>query len=168
MVEPENIPPPAREEIEKIGTADLVIGVLVDNPRLDGLMAAHAREAIARLDPRVRAVLIQSSAPAEPKPDDALRILPYPLLSFETSSESVQSFSANYHAVFAVAGNLNAHGCAVIASDLEHVTPDWIYRLTQPLIELDFDLVSPAYSHRKFEGLLTVRIVPPLTRSLIV
>jgi hypothetical protein len=68
--------------------------------------------------------------------------------------------------VFAVAGNLNAHGCAVIASDLEHVTPDWIYRLTQPLIELDFDLVTPVYSHRKFEGLLNSSIVAPLTRAL--
>jgi hypothetical protein len=128
---------------------------------------ANVREAVAKLDSRVRTVVVQSNAPAEPETADSnFRVLPYPLLSFEQSSESVLSFSSAYHSVFTVAGNLGARGCAVIASDLARVTPEWIYRLTQPLIELDFDLVTPAYTRRKFEGLLNSSIVAPLTRAL--
>ena len=46
------------------------------------------------------------------------------------------------------------------------VTPQWIYRLVQPVLELGFDLVAPRYTRHKMEGLLNRSILSPLHRAL--
>jgi hypothetical protein len=38
--------------------------------------------------------------------------------------------------------------------------------LIQPVLDLDFDLVTPCYDHHKFEGLINSSIIAPLTRAL--
>jgi hypothetical protein len=67
---------------------------------------------------------------------------------------------------FVIATNLGARAAAVIISDPDGITSQWIYRLVRPVLELDFDLVTPCYTHSRFEGLLNGAIVSPLTRAL--
>src|SRR5258706_5953976 len=172
MVELDDIPQPAREQIKKLGAADLVIGVLAPPPHTDpDPTLSNVREAVARLDTNVRTVVIQSNPSSNPSsngdsPERDLQVLPYPLLASETSIDAVRSVSGAYHSVFKVAENLGARACTIILSDLETVTSGWMYRMIQPLTELDFDLVTPCYTHHKFEALLNSSIVAPLTRAL--
>jgi hypothetical protein len=46
------------------------------------------------------------------------------------------------------------------------VTPQWVYYLSQPVLEQSFDVVTPAYVFHKFETILNNSILYPLTRSL--
>ena len=71
-----------------------------------------------------------------------------------------------YRSVFAVGGKLGARACGVIASHLQAVTPRWIYRLVQPVLDLGFDLVAPRYTRHRMEGLLNRSVLSPLHRAL--
>jgi glucosylglycerate synthase len=164
---------PAREHLDQIGAAELVIGLLAPaTPEtLEGVVA-RTRESIASLQAPVRTVLIHPGpssdhgAPPDANTGDSFRILAIPALSPQVPGDPAQATRAACDTVFAVATNLGARAAAVIISDLDGVTAQWIYRMVRPVLELDFDLVTPCYTHARFEGLLNSAIVAPLTRAL--
>ncbi len=65
---------------------------------------------------------------------------------------------------FAAEGQVRA--CVVLDAGLTSVTPDWIGRLARPIIEEQFDLVTPFPARHKLDGAITSGIVYPLTRAL--
>jgi hypothetical protein len=171
MVELDAIPQPARERVEQVGTTELVIGILAPSRQgeLNGLLPV-VREAIRTLSPRIRTVVINDESPDQrsgaAESNDGLRVLPYPLFAPETQVDHVQGISGAYRALFTVSEALGANACTIVAADSKTVTPLWISRLFQPVLELNFDLVTPCYTHHRFEGLLNSGIVSPLTRAL--
>lgn len=46
------------------------------------------------------------------------------------------------------------------------MTPQWIFRLVQPIVDLGFDLVGPCYTRQKMEGFLNRSVLSPLHRAL--
>src|SRR5262249_35867872 len=87
-------------------------------------------------------------------------------LKRDLSTDPAYAMSDAYHGLFDLAGRLQARAAAVVVSDLETVNAHWFYRLIQPVLELDFDLVTPCYSHRRFEGLLNSGLVAPFKRAM--
>jgi glucosylglycerate synthase len=163
MVETSPIPEQTKERMEQIGTADLVIGLL--DARAGARVSALEpliREGLASLTNPIRTVLLYqddaaAAAPPSLDPEDpSLRLAPYASSQSSSALRTIATFCES----------LNAKGAAVIASDLEFVTPQWFYRLAYPLIEKTFDLVCPAYVAHKYSGLLNTAIVSPLTRAL--
>jgi hypothetical protein len=51
-------------------------------------------------------------------------------------------------------------------TDLRSITPEWIELLIKPVLEEDYDYVSPYYMRHKYDGTITNTIVYPLTRAL--
>ena len=201
MTQLNDIPQQARERIETIGAADLVVGILEPGQK-DGISPetestlAIVREGLMNLSAGVRTTLVihgahpngqPVSAPVEPEAPSAgdgndeapggepeesssLRVLPWPYPPQDAVATPAQGVPPGmldaYKAVFKVSEELGARACGVVASHWETVTPQWIYRLVQPVLELDFDLVTPSYPHRKFESLLNNSLIAPLTRAL--
>ena len=162
------IPQPTRERLDQIGAADLVIAILAPaTPEaLEGAIA-RARESVASLNGQVRTVLIHpGSSPSGARDDDSFRTVPIPAFSAQVAADPAQAMRAASDTAFSIATNLGTRAIAVIVSDLENVTSQWIYSLVRPVLERDFDLVTPCYAHSKFEGLLNSAIVAPLTRAL--
>lgn len=173
MTELENIPQAERERIEKLGGADLVIGILAAGAPAELEPAlAKARDSLSHLRPDLRTVVIHPGEQIAPGEEHGIRTLAYPLLSIDPflsgdpSPDAAQSIASAYQALFAVSRNLGARAVGGIVSDLDSLTPQWFYRLLQPILELDFDVVTPAYTHRPLEGLLNAGIVAPFTRAL--
>ncbi len=165
----EEIPQPTRERLDQIGAAGLVVGLLVPAPaETIELAIERARESAAKLYTATRTVVLYPAldAPLPTPESETLRTVPFPFISAGRSLDPAESIRAACDTVFAVASNLNARAIAIVVSDLEHVTAQWIYSLVRPILELDFDLVTPCYTHAKFEGLLNSAIVSPLTRAL--
>src|SRR5579864_609741 len=86
--------------------------------------------------------------------DEALHFLPYPFFAQGEPPDLIETMPDAYRALFAVSDQLGSRACTVIASNFETVTPLWVYRLFQPVLELGFDAVMPCYAHRRLEGLL--------------
>ncbi len=169
MPELAEIPQQARDRVAEIGGADVVIGILAPGERERfNRVVTDLRQSAPALYPRLRTVVVHppDQSPAESGGDDSVRLLPYPLFRSEGGVDGAQRISDAYQSLFVVSRNLSARVIAVVVSDLETVTPEWISRLIRPALDLEFDLVAPCYAHSRFEGLLNSGIVSPFTRAL--
>jgi glucosylglycerate synthase len=174
-VEPDPIPGETLEQIERIGSTDLVVGVLRGDPEGEDDGAGRlVREALGRLTGAARAVVIHNDGtaatapkvPGSPIEEKRVHVLGCRLAGPEPAGTPQQFLSGAYRAIFTVGGKLGARACGIIASDLRAVTPQWISCLVEPALEKGFDLVTPCYGGHKFEGLLNKSLVAPLHRSL--
>jgi hypothetical protein len=174
-VELDAISQPELEQIQRIGSTDLVVGIFdLDHGEQNGNALAMTHEALAEWPQPLRVTVISnngSHAPPPPGPEGATdnpsSTVSYFSLPLSGASETPQqSISNAYRKVFAVGGKLGARACGVIASPSGSLTQQWIYRLVQPVLDLGFDLVAPCYSRQKMEGLLNRSILSPLHRAL--
>jgi hypothetical protein len=178
-VEIESIPQAARERIDRIASADLMVGILADH---GDAASAMVRQALEKLPQVPRTVIIQGngaggadnrdgtnaadSPPSEDQADHAVFVVPWTLLEPDKSIAPVENMANAYQSVLAAGDKLGVKAACVLASDLQTVTSQWISRLVQPVLELGFDLVTPCYAHGKFEGLLNNSLISPLARAL--
>jgi hypothetical protein len=179
-VELDTISQPELEELERVGSADVVIGILDgDSPAGagggDGLEAtaeARTREALAEFSNPLRAAIVSNNGTHAPAGAEAAGSAPSPVVFScslpahvpgETSQQGI--FNA-YRKVFAVGGKLGARACGLIASPPRESSREWIYRLIQPVLNLGFDLVAPCYTRQSMEGLLNRSVLAPLHRAL--
>lgn len=160
-----------KQSVDKMGSADLLLGLLVDlSPddlarMVNALRALPGSPRIVVLQNRDAAALEPSAADGLPE-DSSLSLVPWPAGSSSSPATPVQSVSAAYESIFRTGEKLEVRACCLIASKLEDATLEWVCRLIQPLLEDGFDLVAPCYARRRLEGLLNNSIVGPLTRSL--
>ncbi len=54
----------------------------------------------------------------------------------------------------------------MVDSDLRSITPEWIDLLISPVLERNFDFVTPYYLRHKYDGTITNSIIYPVTRAL--
>jgi glucosylglycerate synthase len=173
MVELSGNPDDTKERAAQIGPVDLVIG-FADSKAGENL--PHTLELIrtglgALADPQRAVVLYKGGFEGRAASNgvgqsSSLRLLPYTAPEVDPSLSFAQSISADYRAMASASDKLEAKAYVLIASDLETVTPQWIFDLAHPLTEHAFDFVSPCYVFHKFEGILNNAILYPLIRSL--
>jgi hypothetical protein len=71
-----------------------------------------------------------------------------------------------FRTIFQIAKELGVKACAVVDSDLRSITPEWIDLLIRPVLNREFDFVSPYYLRHKYDGTITNSIIYPVTRAL--
>jgi len=173
---------PELERIERAGGADLVVGILDPEPDGQaGAAVASVREALAAFSADsskvARAVVLCNngtggSAATAPHLDSvdsggqSPTVFCYNLPAPDPAETHQPSMSHAYRSVVAVGGRLGVRACGVIASRLRAATPQWIFRLVQPVLDLGFDLVAPRYTRHKMEGLLNRSVLSPLHQAL--
>jgi hypothetical protein len=174
-VELDAISQPELEQIERVGSADLVIGIFDLEHQENGSNAvAMTREALAELSMPLRAIVVcnnGSHSPPAATPDvtgdERSPIVSSWSLPLPASGETpLQSISNAYRRVFAVGSKLGVRACGVMASGDDQAIRQWIYRLVQPVVDLGFDFVAPCYTRQKMEGLLNRNVLSPLHRAL--
>ena len=166
---------PELEQLQRFGSADLVIGVLDVERQQDGCAAvAMTRELLKELSKPLRAMVLCNNGthgPDAPAPE-AAEDSQFPVVaSFSLpppgpAETPQQSISNAYRTIFAVGGKLGARACGVITTRSQTATGRWIYGLVQPVLNLGFDLVAPCYTRQKMEGLLNRSVLAPLHRAL--
>jgi len=68
--------------------------------------------------------------------------------------------------IFEIARTVGAKVCVVLEADLESLTPEWIQKLAQPILDREFDYAIPAYARPLVEGAVNDILAYPLTRLL--
>jgi hypothetical protein len=168
------IPQPELEQIERIGGADLVIGILGHaRSEGDGTAVSMTREVLAELSKPLRAMVVcnngthsPAAAPEVPGDNQSPAVFSCSLPPPVPGETPQHGISNAYRTVFAVGGKVGARACCVIASESQSATPGWIHRLVQPVLDLGFDLVAPCYTRQKMEGLLNRSVLAPLHGAL--
>jgi glycosyltransferase involved in cell wall biosynthesis len=178
--EPDFLPREAFDAVEKVGQADVVVGIpSYNNARTIGQVARAAQAGLEKYFPQLKAVIINSDGGSSDGTRDAVlasRLDTSQLLIFNTPLFPVHRLSFPYHGIpgkgsafrliFQMASMLNARGCVVIDSDLRSITPEWIDLLLRPVLHAGFDFTAPFYHRHKYDGTITNSIVYPLTRAL--
>jgi len=169
-----------QEQIAKIGSADIVVGIpSFNNARTIGHVVRAVQAGLAKYFPEQRAVLVNSDGGSSDGTMDVVhktsvedfnaillhhRIAPISKIAFPYSG--IPGKGSAFRAVFEVAQALDAKACAVVDSDLRSITPEWVELLIKPVLQGGFDYVAPLYHRHKFDGTITNSIVYPLTRAL--
>ena len=94
-----------------------------------------------------------------------LQLLRFPLFDSDRFRAALHVPSETYLATLAVSKKLGAKATVVLA-DTEIASIEKLQRLAEPVVVRNFDLVTPAYAHDKFEGLINSGIIYPFTRAL--
>lgn len=71
-----------------------------------------------------------------------------------------------FRSIFEAARRLDVRAVMVVDSDLRSITSDWVKYLLEPILDKDYEYVSPVYTRYKYDGTITNNIVYNLTRTL--
>ncbi|MBI3932093.1 MAG: glycosyl transferase family 2 [Acidobacteria bacterium] len=172
--------PAVEARLHEIGEVDLLVGIpSFNSARTIGHVVRAATAGLAKYFPDRRAAIVNSdggSSDGTPEAVAAAEIANPGTILVSHALSPVHKIVTPYHGIpgkgsafrtiFAIAERLKVRACAVVDSDLRSITPVWMELLLGPLIQQDFDFVSPLYLRHKYDGTITNSIVYPLTRAL--
>lgn len=71
-----------------------------------------------------------------------------------------------FRSIFEAAVKLSVKACMVVDADIRSITSEWVYHMLSPVLEKEFQYVTPIYCRHKYDGTITNNIVYNLTRAL--
>jgi hypothetical protein len=181
---PSALPPVVRDEIARIGRADIMVGIpSFKNAATIGYVVKAAQAGLVQYFPDLRPVLVNADAGSpdgtsrvvvETEPPDyveqILLVRPKNRLARVSLTypeiDGVGGKGAALRTVFQIAAALEVEALVVVDSDLRSILPEWVELLAGPIIKGGYDYVAPLYSRYKYDGTITNTVTYPLTRAL--
>jgi hypothetical protein len=176
--------PAIREEIARLGRADIMVGIpSFKNAATIGYVVRAAHAGLVQYFPDLKPVLVNSDAGSsdgtqrvviETEPPDyvesILLVRPTNRLDRVTLTypeiDGVGGKGAALRTIFEVAAALDVQALVVVDSDLRSIIPEWIELLAGPILKGGYDYVAPLYARYKYDGTITNTVTYPLTRAL--
>jgi len=169
-----------RDALAQIQTADIVVGIpSFNNASTIGHVVRAVKAGLSKYFPDRRCVIVNSDGGSSDATTDIVlntQIHDYqtilvqhplfPIHKISTPYDGIPGKGSAFRTIFRIAEELQAGACAVLDADLRSVTPEWVELLIRPVLDGDFDYVTPYYLRHKFDGTITNSIVHPLTRAL--
>jgi hypothetical protein len=171
MADLEALSPSIKDRLATLNGAELVCA-MPTVATASGLRdaAARIRQALDGLAPGAKTVLMHPDGAlpdaASAVDPDGPALLPFPILPVDQRPPAGQNLADTYRMVFDASHRLGARGCVMVGSDPALLSSRVLRWLIQPVLEQDFDLVTPCYARQRFQGLLTSAVVAPVTRAL--
>ncbi len=159
----------ARAFLEKIGSADVVVGVpSYNNAHTIGRVAQSAADGLAKHFSGAKALLMNSDGGSFDDTRDVFLKAPAPGHVHKLAAEyqGMPGKGTALKAIFEACVMLGARGCVVVDSDLRSITPEWIKLLAEPIVKDGAGYVTPLYLRHKYDGTITNSLAYPLTRAL--
>jgi glucosylglycerate synthase len=178
------LPEPIREEVERLGKADIMVGIpSFKNAATIGYVVRAAQAGLVQYFADLRPVLVNADAGSpdgtgrvvvDTEPPDYIEriLLVRPRNKLQRISltypevDGVGGKGAALRTVFQIAAHLGVQALVVVDSDLRSIVPEWIELLAGPILKGGFDFVAPLYSRYKYDGTITNTVTYPLTRAL--
>ncbi len=169
-----------QETLEKIKEADLLVGIpSYNNARTIGHVVRAVQVGFAKYFPDKKCVIVNSDGGSTDGTMDIVKNITIedfqsifishrvePVFTIATPYHGIPGKGSAFRTIFEIADSLNVKFCAVVDSDLQSITPEWIDLLIKPLIDGNYDYVTPLYHRHKYDGTITNSIIYPLTRAL--
>jgi hypothetical protein len=167
-------------QLTAVGEVDILVGVPTFNNRdtIERVVSA-IQVGLTKYFHRERCVLINpdgGSTDGTPEIFKNVSVQDFGMLLTASPLRTFHRVTAPYHGIpgkeralrslFTAADLLRAKACAIFPPDSLSITPEWVDSLIRPVYREGFDLVSPAYQRRKFDGLLVRGLVSPMIGAL--
>ena len=181
---PTVLTPAIRDEIARLGKADIMVGIpSFKNAATIGYVVRAAQAGLVQYFPDLRPVLVNSDAGSpdgtqrvviDTEPPDYVEqiLLVRPTNRLDRVSltypeiEGTGGKGAALRTIFEMAAALDVEALVVVDSDLRSIVPEWIELLAGPILKGGYDFVAPLYARYKFDGTITNTVTYPLTRAL--
>ncbi|MCK4437175.1 glycosyltransferase, partial [bacterium] len=144
-----------KERIEKIGQADILIGIPCYNEEdTIGNVVEVVGQGLAKYYPAKKSVLIVSDGGSLDDTRERAKESKVPpgVEKIVTIYRGYPGKGTSFRVIFEVAEKLKAKACACFDSDLLSVTPDWVKSLIEPILNNGYDYVTPYYWRHKYDG----------------
>jgi hypothetical protein len=178
------LPAALAEEVERLGPADIMVGIpSFKNAATIGHVARAAQAGLVQYFPDRKPVLVNADAGSpdgtqrvvvETEPPDYIEriLLVRPRNRLQRISltypevDGVGGKGAALRTIFQIADQLKVEALVVVDSDLRSIVPEWIELLAGPILKGGFDYVTPLYQRYKWDGTITNSVTYPMTRAL--
>ncbi len=160
----------ARRRLERLGRADVVVGIPSYNTAATvGHVLQTAVQGLQTYFPdRLGLVMVADGGSVDDTREAAeeVRVDSYNVETLVTIYRGLPGKGTAVRAILEAAEFLHAQACVLLDADLRSVTPEWIRNLAEPILEGGYDFVAPYYRRYKYDGTITNTIVYNLTRAL--
>jgi glucosylglycerate synthase len=175
------LPKEARDQLEAIGSADVLVGIpSIDSAETIEHVVTAVEAGLRKHFPGLEAVICVSDGGST---DATLETAAHAGVGDRTAELLVPPSSpvprvvgwryggpsgkgSAFRAVFEAAALLGVRACAVVDSDLRSITPAWLDSLLTPVVHHGFEYVTPLYARHKYDGTITNAIAYPVTTAL--
>ena len=179
-----SLPPALREAVERVGHADIMVGIpSFRNAATIGHVTRAAQAGLVQYFPDLRPVLVNADAGSpdgtqrvvvETEPPDYVEriLLVRPRNRLQRISltypevDGIGGKGAALRTLFQIARALEVQALVVVDSDLRSILPEWVELLAGPILKGGFDFVAPLYARHRNDGTITNTVTYPLTRAL--
>jgi glycosyltransferase involved in cell wall biosynthesis len=158
-----------QRRLSEIGSADIIVGIpSYKNAQTIATVVDRAAQGLFEHYASLRPVIaVVDGGSSDETVSFALnRPLPPPVRRLVTTYQGIQGKGSAVRAIFEMVRELGAKACIVLEADLTSLSPEWIHKLAEPILNGGYDLAVPVYARPLVEGAVTDILAYPLTRVL--
>ncbi len=157
------------KRLEEIGQADLLIGIpSYNNDQTIRHVMKTASHGAAEFFPGLKVLIfVSDGGSTDDTRDEAndVELDPFTEKLIQIY-RGIPGKGSALRGVFEAASYLKVKATLVLDADLRSLTPDWVQKLTTPVISGNYDYVAPLYNRYKYDGTITNNIAYNMTRML--
>lgn len=160
----------ARRRIEKMGEADVVIGIPSYNTQ-DTIahVVETAAQGVSTYCPKLRClIMVCDGGSVDDTREEAQRVdvSTFGTEKIVTIYRGLPGKGSAVRGILEAALLLKSWVVVLLDADLRSITPAWIPNLVDPVLEEGYDFVAPYYRRYRFDGTITNTLAYSMTRAL--
>jgi glucosylglycerate synthase len=160
---------PTRKRIERLGKADIVVGIpCFNNEATIAHVIQTVEKGLALHYPTKHCVVIVAdggSVDDTREESEALEKSPW-IERIVSIYRGVPGKGSAVREIFEAASLLRSDVCVLFDSDIRSITTGWVQRMVDGVLQDSYDFIAPYYTRYKYDGTITNNIVYHLTRAL--
>jgi glucosylglycerate synthase len=160
---------PTRRHLERLGKADIVIGIpCFNNEETITHVIKTVEEGLHLNFPEAKCVvMIADGGSVDDTREESEELQDSAWIErITTIYRGLPGKGSALRAIFEATALLEAKVCVLYDSDLRSITPDWVKSMVDAILNDGVDFVTPYYTRYKYDGTITNNIVYNLTRAL--
>ncbi|MBE3122136.1 MAG: glycosyltransferase [Thermoplasmata archaeon] len=160
---------PTRKRLERLGKADIVVGIpCFDNEGTIAHVIQTVEKGLALHYPKKHCVVIVAdggSVDDTREESEELEKSPW-IERIVSIYRGVPGKGSAVREIFEAASLLRSEVCVLFDSDIRSITTGWVQRMVDGVLEDSYDFIAPYYTRYKYDGTITNNIVYHMTRAL--
>jgi len=160
---------PTRKRLEKLGKADIVVGIPCFNSEQT---IAHVIQTVEKglalhYPNKHCVVIVADGGSVDDTREESENLEKSPWIERVISIyRGVAGKGSAVREIFEAASMLRSDVCVLFDSDIRSITTGWVQRMVDGVLNESYDFIAPYYTRYKYDGTITNNIVYNLTRAL--
>jgi len=160
---------PTRKRLEKLGKADIVIGIpcLNNEATITHVIQTVEKGLALHYPTKHCVVIVADGGSVDDTREESEELEKSPWIERIISIyRGIPGKGSAVREIFEGASLLRSDVCVLFDSDIRSITTGWVQRMVDGVLNDHYDFVAPYYTRYKYDGTITNNIVYNLTRAL--